>query len=295
MRFFCIFWDMIFVVIAVVVAALLTVYVIRESNGFRSVHYSLQSCKIPKDLKIVLLTDLHNKDYGNANEPLLAAIDAFAPDFVCFSGDMVTSGWDLSFDFQKTLVFMKKLSEKYPVYYGIGNHEEYFQRLRDRFPTQYDEMKSALSGFGIPLLDNEHVVLDQYNTVIYGLKLDNEYYRRVKTRHLPPGLMEELLGPVDPDRFSILLAHNPEHFPDYALWGADLVLSGHVHGGIICLPGLGGLVSPGVHLFPKYDSGLFREGNSDMLLSRGIGSHSIPIRINNKAEVVCLTVKKSKE
>ncbi len=284
---------MIFVILAAVIVTLLIIYVIRESSGFRSVSYTVRSDKIPKDLKIVLLADLHNKDYGNANEPLIEAIDAFSPDFVCFSGDMVTSGWDLSFDFEKTLVFMEKLAKKYPVYYGIGNHEEYFQRLRDRFPTQFDEMKEKLSSCGIPLLDNEKVVLEHYNTVIYGLKLDNEYYRRVKRRRLPESMMEDLLGPVDRERFSILLAHNPEHFEDYAAWGPDLVLSGHVHGGIICLPLLGGVVSPGVHLFPKYDFGLFTEGKSTMLLTRGAGSHSIPVRINNKAEVVCLTVEQA--
>lgn len=281
----------ILIVCAILLIALLTVYVIRESSGFVTSDYTLQSSKLPCDLKIALLTDLHNKDYGDANEPLIRAIDAFSPDIVCFSGDMVTSGWDVSFDYKKTLRFMEKLSKKYPVYYGLGNHEQYFNEDRERFPTQFDALREAVTSMGIQFLDNDHVVLKEYNTVIYGLNLAYEYYRKVKTKHLEAGLVPKLLGEVDQERFSILLAHNPEHFQDYAAWNVDLVLAGHVHGGVVRLPGIGGIVSPGVKFFPKYDQGLFHEGKTTMLLSRGIGTHSIPIRINNKAEIVCLTVK----
>ena len=281
----------ILIVCAILLIALLTVYVIRESSGFVVSDYTLQSSKLPRDLKIALLTDLHNKDYGDANEPLIRAIDAFSPDVVCFAGDMVTSGWDVSFDYAKTLRFMEKLSKKYPVYYGLGNHEQYFNEDRERFPTQFDDLKKAVSAMGIRFLDNDHAVLEEFHTVIYGLNLSYDYYRKVKTKHLKPGLVPKLLGPVDPDRFSILLAHNPEHFHDYADWNVDLVLSGHVHGGVVRLPLIGGVVSPGIKFFPKYDQGLFHEGQTTMLLSRGIGTHSIPIRINNKAEIVCLTVK----
>ena len=98
--------------------------------------------------------------------------------------------------------------------------------------------------------------------------------------------MANKLGNPDRDRYSILLAHNPEHFQAYVSWGADLILSGHVHGGIIRLPFLGGVVSPAMKLFPKYDGGLFSQGNSHMVLSRGLGTHTIPVRINNKAELV---------
>ena len=280
----------ILIVCAILLIALLTVYVVRESSGFVSTAFTLQSSKLPRDLKIALLTDLHNKDYGNENEALIRAIDDFAPDIVCFSGDMVTSGWDVSFDYQKTLRFMEKLSKKYPVYYGLGNHEQYFNEDRERFPHEFDELKAAVEAMGIVFLDNTHIVLQQYNVVIYGLNLAYEYYRKVTTKHLEPGLVGKLLGTVDSERYSILLAHNPEHFPDYADWGADLVLAGHVHGGVINLPFLGGIVSPGVKFFPKYDQGIFTEGNTTMLLSRGIGTHSIPIRINNRAEIVCLTI-----
>lgn len=284
---------MIVVIPAVLLIACLAVFVYLQSRGFRSVSCTLTTDKISCDrLKIALLTDLHNHDYGNGNEPLLNAIDAFAPDIVCFSGDMVTSGWDVSFDFSKTVRFIEQIAAKYPVYYGFGNHEQAFNEDRKKFPHEFDDLKSAMDKAGVPLLDNERVVLPQYNVEICGLNLEYAFYRKVRPKHLDPGLLPELLGDPDPSRYTILLAHNPDHFPAYARWGADLVLSGHVHGGIINLPGIGGLVSPGIRFFPKYDAGIFTEGSSTMYLSRGIGSHSIPIRINNKAEIVCLTIQK---
>ena len=98
--------------------------------------------------------------------------------------------------------------------------------------------------------------------------------------------LASLIGRPDPDSFHILLAHNPDYFPRYAEWGADLVLSGHVHGGIMKLPLLGGVISPSLRLFPKYDGGLFEERNSRMILGRGLGSHTIPIRVFNPGELI---------
>ncbi len=269
----------------------LVFFVVRESRGFQRTDYSLTTGKLTGDLKIVMLSDLHNKDYGNENEALIETIDAFHPDLICFAGDMVTSAWDTNLDYGKTLRFIEKLAAKYPVYYGMGNHEQAMNEDREKHHDTFDRFREALDQAGVKLLDNEAVPASYAGVKIYGLNLPIEYYQKIMTRHLKNGLIEDLLGKSDPESFSILLAHNPEHFMDYAKWGADLVLSGHIHGGVVCLPYLGGLISPGLKLFPKYDFGLFKEGKTTMFVSRGIGSHTIPIRINNKAEVVCLTVK----
>ena len=238
-----------------------------------------------------MLSDLHNKDYGNENEALVSAIRDFDPDLICFAGDMVTSAWDTNLDYRKTLSFIRKLSSDYPVYYGMGNHEQAFNEDREKHPEAFERLKKALDEMGVRLLDNEHLISADPEVMIYGLNLPYEYYRKIATKHLKSGLMHDLLGDVDREKYSILLAHNPEHFKEYAAWGCDLILSGHIHGGIIRLPYLGGVISPGIKLFPKYDSGLFTSGKTTMLVSRGIGSHTIPVRINNKAEIVCLTIK----
>ena len=106
--------------------------------------------------------------------------------------------------------------------------------------------------------------------------------------------LDELLPEQRTDCFQILLAHNPDYFPEYAAWGADLVLSGHLHGGVARLPLLGGVVSPRLHFFPRYDGGKFTHGNSVMIVSRGLGMHTIPFRFNNPGELVEITIRKRK-
>ena len=91
--------------------------------------------------------------------------------------------------------------------------------------------------------------------------------------------------------FQLLLAHNPEYLTAYAGWGANLVLSGHIHGGIMILPFLGGVIAPSYELFPKFDFGKFTEKNCEMVLSRGLGTHTINIRIFNKPEISVITLK----
>jgi hypothetical protein len=86
------------------------------------------------------------------------------------------------------------------------------------------------------------------------------------------------------------MAHNPEYFEEYVTWGADLIFSGHVHGGMVRLPFLGGAVSPMIHFFPKYDKGLFENSNRYMILSGGLGNHTYKFRVNNLPEIVSVTL-----
>ena len=141
------------------------------------------------------------------------------------------------------------------------------------------------------ILENEAVSIDEAGIIVYGLSLVLKYYRKIRDLELPEGYLENIFGKVSSDKYSVLLAHFPDRFRQYAEWGPDLVLSGHVHGGIVRLPFLGGVISPQLKLFPKYDSGMFREGRSTMILSRGIGTHTIPLRVNNRAEIVHITLK----
>ena len=277
----------IFLVTALI--ALLAYYVYKESIGFHVVEYKIKDSKIKKNLKIVFLSDLHNNQHGKENYKLFDEIDAISPDYIMFGGDMITAYMEKWADYSDTIKFIAKLKNRYPVIYGMGNHEERLRREPEKFPYKaYEELSNTLEKIGTPILVNEKVKLSEYGIDVYGLDLDHAYYRKVKTRHVPDGYLLNTLGKVDEDKFNILIAHNPEHFPDYASWGADLVLSGHVHGGIIRLPFVGGVISPAMKLFPKYDGGLFDEFGSKMILSRGIGTHTIPIRVNNKAEVVVI-------
>ncbi len=125
---------------------------------------------------------------------------------------------------------------------------------------------------------------------LIGLDLPPIYYRKKKITGLDALAVEGMVGAADRERFNVLLAHSPQYFEAYSEWGADLTLSGHFHGGIIRLPLLGGVISPYLRLFPKYDKGIYRSGRGEgrMVLAAGLGTHTFP-RINNPAELVLLT------
>lgn len=276
--------------ISLLIIAALCYYVYKESTGYHVVKYSLCDSRIKKDLiSIVFISDLHNCEYGKGNAELLKEIDNINPDYVFLGGDILTSCMEKWTGFDTALSFVTKLCQKYKVYYGMGNHEERLERLKEKFPENtYSDYIKELDKIGAPILDDEIVRFNDLGIDLYGLNLDHEYYRKFVTKHFDDEYLHNKLSDTDKDKYSILLAHNPEHFKQYAKWGADLVLSGHVHGGIIRIPFLGGAVSPALKLFPKYDGGLFTEGNSKMILSRGLGTHTIPIRINNKAELIVI-------
>ena len=130
---------------------------------------------------------------------------------------------------------------------------------------------------------------------IYGLDMEKSYYKRFSQTPMDEGYVESKLGKADNSYFNILLAHNPMYFPEYAKWKPDLVFSGHVHGGLVRLPFLGGVIAPNLHLFPKYDGGKFNEDDSTMILSRGLGIHSVEFRMWNRAELVVLELVPSQD
>lgn len=281
--------------IAIILLAILSVMLYKDSTEYHVVSYKLSDSRIKKDkITIVFISDLHNKQYGNMNSEVRNTIDEINPDYIIFGGDMITSCMEKWKDYSETIAFIKELTKKYPVFYGIGNHEDRLRRLPEKFPKNaYEDLCKALAEAGCPILDDQVVEVEDAGIVIYGLNLEHMYYRKAITRKLPPSYISDKFGDIDNSRFSILLAHNPEHFLSYAESGISLVLSGHVHGGIIRLPFLGGVISPALKLFPKYDGGLFEEGNSKMILSRGLGTHTVPIRFNNKAEIIKIEINKT--
>lgn len=279
--------------ILLVIILFFIIVMIVDGNRFVIREYTIESEKIQKEQTLVVLADLHNKTYGKENIKLLAAIEKIHPDLVLSAGDMLTAKPGRSFETAAS--FMEKIAEKYPVYYGLGNHEYrmkiYTEDYGDAFVRYMERMKKA----GVRVLDNEtaEVELPDNETVkskirITGVSIDRIYYKRFRKTKMEEEYLKETLGTTKTDIYRILLAHNPEYFEEYAAWGADLVLSGHVHGGIMRLPLLGGVISPKLVLFPKYDGGRFKEKNSTMILSRGLGMHTLPIRIFNPAELVVI-------
>lgn len=265
---------------------------VRDSNRFVTAIYEIRADKITKPCRLVLLADLHNKSFGKGNERLLAAIDEVSPDGILVAGDMLTAVKGA--DFSHALSLMEKLAARYRVYYGMGNHESSLGLYPDYYPGMYEGYMSGLRRAGIEPLINETAYLPEYNIAVCGAQIDRAYFRHFRRKPMEASYLPGLLGTPDREVFQLLIAHNPVYFDAYARWGADLVVSGHVHGGIVRLPVLGGVLSPAMTLFPKYDGGMFTEDKSTMILSRGLSSHTPPVRIFNPGELIVIDLKPGK-
>ena len=275
--------DIILTILGVTLVVLLWI-MIYDSNRFVIRNITLSDKRIRKRKRAVLLSDLHNKKYGRDNRELIETIRKQKPDMILIAGDILTARPGRTPE--SALQLLEALSKEFPVYYGNGNHEHRLKLYPDTYGNMAEEYAKGLKEIGIEPMVNTHVDLEDCGMVIYGAEIDKKYYKRFKTPEMTPGYLQETLGSPNAGRYTVLLAHNPEHFKAYAAWGADLVLSGHVHGGVARVPIWGkGVISPSLRLFPKYDGGVFRAEHSVMVLSRGLGMHTIPVRIFNPGEL----------
>lgn len=279
--------------VLVILVLLCVMIVIRDSNRFVVKYYRIRDPKIKGYHRYVFLSDLHNKEYGTGNARLIEEIDRIKPEAVLLGGDILTAKPGEDFEIAGNLV--KQLSEKYPVFYANGNHEyriglypETYGDMRERYEQTIGETKAIR-------LVNKSVFMEHANIKISGLNIGRKYYKRFRKKEMKPEYVQHRLGKKEEDVYQILLAHNPEHMDAYAAYGADLVLSGHVHGGVADLPFAGGVISPSFRLFPKYDGGFFVKNRTSMILSRGLGAHTIPFRFMNPGELVVLCLQGTKE
>lgn len=282
--------------IGIVCLLILFIFLMHRENHHLTVSkYVIHSEKIPEAFdhaKVVFLTDLHNNSFGKNNENLLRRIEQEQPDYIMVTGDMLIG--HKKADYYDTLSFLEALSEEYPIYYVNGNHEQKLSELEDTKDSIYKEYHDILKAYGIHFVHNDSLMLHRENEsiVVTGLEIGLEYYSKLSRPKMTQEYIKECIGKCDPNRYTVLLAHNPMYFEQYADWGADLVLSGHVHGGIMRLPFLGGVISPQYILFPKFDSGRFEHRQATMLLSRGLGVHTLKVRIFNRPEMMVFTWKK---
>lgn len=258
-----------------------------DSHRFEISRYTFEHASIVQGKRAVILSDLHNKQYGKENALLLEAIEREKPDFVLIAGDMITA--KPGYSMEKTLKFLEKLARRYPVYYGLGNHEQRLKLYPDKYKTMKQQLFTALKDYKIEVLENRFLEVPETGILIYGLELAPRFYKRRGVPRMEKEYINGVLGVRKPDRCCVLLAHNPDYFPVYAQWGADFVISGHIHGGLVRVPFVKkGVLSPSVRFFPKYDGGLFQEKNSTLILSRGLGTHTFPIRVFNPGDLIVL-------
>ena len=255
-------------------------------------NYDYQDGRVGKDTKIVLLSDLHSKTFGKGNERLIKKINDIAPDLICVSGDMYTSMKSDKGEVAKSLI--KELSKKYRIIYSNGNHEQKTKLMPEEFPGTYEGYESFLKECGVTHLQNESYEDSESNLKFYGLELPFKYYRKFKRYEPPKEELCSLIGDIDDKKVNILIAHNPQYFESYVLWGADLTFSGHVHGGLMRFPLGLGAISPNFTLFPQYSGGKYMIGKHMMVLSCGLGTHHLPIRIFNPGEISLINITKTR-
>lgn len=248
----------------------------------------LESAKIKTDRTIVFLSDLHEHQFGDGNERLLAAVDEAAPDLVLIGGDMIISKGKA--DMTVSLALMEQLARKYPVFCGNGNHENRLLWEHQVYGDAYETYAHSLKKFGIRNLDNRTEWYGE-DIAVTGIDLEAGVYRKFRPDGLTEEEIEKKVGKASKKRFQILLCHSPLYFSSCGSWGADLTLSGHFHGGTIRLPYLGGVMTPQYQFFLPYCAGEFTEDGRHMIVSRGLGTHSINIRLNNKPQVVVVDLK----
>lgn len=280
--------------IILIIVAVFIVYclieMIRELRDFRVTKYRICSQKlngIKREKKIIFLSDLHNRMYGEENERLLESIRNQHPDLILIGGDMLVRKDGNSYD--KTVHFLAKLSGICPVYCANGNHEQKLKELPDKYEQSYEEYKKALTASGIHMLENasETVKLDEVPVKLSGLEIPLGAYARFGKKELSLKEITDRIGEHGDD-YQILLAHHPGYMKEYLAYGADLILGGHYHGCLVQLPGIGGVISTNFTLFPKYSGGIYQEGEQTAVVSRGLGTHSVPLRLWNWPELIVL-------
>ena len=257
--------------------------------------YMISNEKIPKEFHnytIVQISDLHNKSFGKNNIKLINEIDKINPKAIFITGDIIDGE---NKNFQVALDLLNNLTSKYKVYHITGNHEQ--KALIKKYKDLYKVYFEQLSNINAIYLDNEKIQIKKGDSQInlYGLTIPFKCYKYLfdkdKNTNLDENFLEENLPTINKDEYNILLAHTPFYFDEYERWGADLILAGHVHGGIIRLPFVGGLLSPNRHFFPKYDLGKYDKNNSTMIVTKGLGGSKVLVRINCKPEIVKITLK----
>ncbi len=257
-----------------------SIFLYVQNNLISITEVKITSNKIPssfKGFKILQISDLHNKKFGDNQETLIQKVKSVNPDIIAITGDLIDSK---SYDPEVSMELIRKLVKKYPVYFVTGNHE--------KWSGKYNNLEKELKKHHVIVLRNEHVSIQIGGQDIHILGIDDPEF---VTGNRDEGnvVKDEIIKAkfeMQPDTYNVLLSHRPEFLTEYADEQINLVLSGHAHGGQVRLPFIGGLVAPNQGMFPTYTAGLYEKQNTSMVVSRGLGNSIIPQRIFNRPELV---------
>lgn len=274
----------IIIILIIIAAAVFSgFYLHYENTQLEVIHYIVTDDNLPIDFdnyKIVHISDFHNTKSETLKNDLIKEIENQTPDMIVITGDLIDS---YKTDIDIAVDFIKNINDIAPVYFVSGNHEantSTYSKLKDQLKEnkvailenkaeviKINDSEINLIGVDDPQMANENAVSD---SEIIKAELDNANYNK--------------------NKYSILLSHRPELFDTYTEKEINLILSGHTHGGQIRIPFVGAVGAPNQGLFPKYTAGMFEENKTKMIISCGIGNSILPFRINNRPELVVITL-----
>lgn len=284
------FWIGIGILAAVmlicVIAAGISAIVCYE--GLTVHEYDVEIDGIEHPFTAVVLTDLHDREFGDGNETLLAQVRAQKPDVIFSVGDMINGNGDEA-EARRFLALLSKLREIAPVYVSYGNHEQQF------FENGGSDLAPGIEAAGAILLDESCVTVEiAGNTVCLGGTMGHLYpFGRGREGFQASPEYKLITQMQDSGLPTIVLAHLPDTIvfvEAYNDWDIDLFLSGHTHGGVVRIPGIGGLYAPMQGWFPKYDMGYFNPGKIQLIISSGLAGHGKVPRIFNRPEICAVHI-----
>lgn len=263
------------IILALIAAA--AAFLIKDSREDLEIsRYEVASQKLPESFdgfKIVQLSDLHGAEFGEDGMELVDKVGSLEPDMIALTGDFVTDEGDLA-AVEKLAARLVKLC---PVYFVSGNHE-FGSGLAVK-------VRNILERAGVKYLSNEYLTINRGDDeILLGGVEDPLAYADM----LSPDELAQKMNDAAPDAFKILLGHRNYWMTEYPELPVDLIFCGHAHGGLIRIPGVGGLIGTDRRLFPDFDAGEYNNGRYTLIVSRGLGN-SVPIpRIFNRPEIVCV-------
>lgn len=241
---------------------------------------------LPKNFdnfKIAHIADLHNYVFGKNNCRVLNMVAKNTPNIITLGGDILNKTFD-----KTTEHFINNIVKLAPTYFVTGNHEF--------GATNWPEMEHYLKECGVHVLRNENEKIKIDDEFIYIVGIDDPNFHYNKCKYTISA--EKILGDIPlheyipKDGFTVMISHRPELFEAYVEQDVNLALCGHTHGGQIRLPGGKAFAAPHQGLFPKYNAGVFENNENKMIVSRGLGNSLVHIRINDRPEIVFVTLKK---
>lgn len=264
------------ILILILIIIILIPFCLYQNKHLVITTYTYESEKLGAELdgyRIVQISDLHNAEFGKENKKLLETIRSCSPDIIVITGDLVDSNHT---NVERAVAFVEEAVKIAPVYYVTGNHEYWLD------PSENEQMMQGILAAGAYDLDDEAVRIEKGDSSFLLVGLDDQ--------HLSDETLKNLLQ-EQKNELSIVLAHEPQYLQNYANAEADLVLTGHAHGGQIRLPFVGGIVAPDQGFLPEYTSGQYNSADTEMIVSRGLGNSIIPVRLFNYPEVVCVELR----